>query len=61
MDMSEFILLYYFDYVVIILVDLCVIEVMMVCFGFDGIFGNFVFSLYVVGWFVKDKVEYVCV
>lgn len=53
-------LLIYFDYFVIMLVDLCVVEKMMQFMMMDGIFGNLVFCFYCFGWQVEEVVDIVC-
>lgn len=52
-------LLLYFDYVVIMFVDECVIWVMVECFGYQVCFGNFVLNFYVYGCQVWWVVEWV--
>lgn len=49
----------YLDYVVIILVDLNVVEVMVKCLILDGNFGNLVFCSYCFGWMVEEVVDVV--
>lgn len=53
-------LLIYFDYFVIILVDLCVVQKMVDCLLVDGNFGNLVLCFYVFGWKVEEVVENGC-
>lgn len=50
----------YLDYLVICLVDLCVVEKMVQYMMMDGIFGNLVLCLYCYGWQVEEVVDIVC-
>lgn len=49
----------YLDYVVIMLVDFYVVDVMLKCLILDGNFGNFVFCSYCFGWMVEEVVDVV--